>query len=49
VDWIQKGVGRARLDAIIDLADNWLNLTRLGLFVFTDNTHAVRLYGASGS
>jgi L-phenylalanine/L-methionine N-acetyltransferase len=47
-DWIQTGVGRALLDALIDLADNWLNLTRLGLFVFTDNTHAVRLYERVG-
>jgi L-phenylalanine/L-methionine N-acetyltransferase len=47
-DWIQRGVGRALLDAIVDLADNWLNLTRLALFVFTDNTQAIRLYERVG-
>jgi L-phenylalanine/L-methionine N-acetyltransferase len=47
-DWTGKGVGRALLEAMIDLADNWLNLARLGLFVFTDNTHAIRLYERLG-
>jgi L-phenylalanine/L-methionine N-acetyltransferase len=47
-DWTGKGVGRALLEAMIDLADNWLNLARLALFVFTDNTHAVRLYERLG-
>lgn len=32
------------MEAMIDLADHWLNLERLGLTVFTDNTHAIRLY-----
>jgi putative acetyltransferase len=47
-DWTRKGVGRALLEALIDLADNWLNLARLGLFVFTDNTHAIKLYERLG-
>jgi putative acetyltransferase len=47
-DWTGKGVGRALVEAIVELADNWLNLTRLGLFVFTDNTPAIRLYERAG-
>jgi putative acetyltransferase len=47
-DWTRKGVGHALLEAMLDLADNWLNLARLALFVFTDNTHAVRLYERLG-
>jgi L-phenylalanine/L-methionine N-acetyltransferase len=42
-DWTGKGVGRALLDAIVELADNWL-----GLFVFTDNAPAIRLYERAG-
>jgi len=47
-DWRGKGVGRALMEAMIDLADNWLNITRLGLVVFTDNTHAISLYKSLG-
>ena len=47
-DWGGQGIGAALMSAMLDLADNWLNLTRLGLIVFTDNTHAVRLYERLG-
>jgi putative acetyltransferase len=43
-DWQGRGVGTALMQAAIDLADNWLNLTRLELEVFVDNTPAIRLY-----
>jgi putative acetyltransferase len=43
-DWQGKGVGTALMEAAIDLADNWLNLTRLELEVFVDNTPAIKLY-----
>ncbi|MDY7103546.1 MAG: GNAT family N-acetyltransferase [Actinomycetota bacterium] len=46
--WGGRGVGRALLDEVIDLADNWLGLNRLGLTAFTDNTHAIRLYERVG-
>ncbi|GEA50912.1 acetyltransferase [Vibrio inusitatus NBRC 102082] len=39
-----KGVGTALLSQVIDLADNWLNLKRLELTVFTDNEKAIGLY-----
>jgi len=42
--WQGKGVGGALMTEAIDLADNWLNLTRIELSVYTDNERAIRLY-----
>jgi putative acetyltransferase len=47
-DWQGKGVGTALMQAAIDLADNWINLTRLELEVYTDNEPAIRLYKKFG-
>lgn len=47
-NWQGKGIGRRLMDAMIDLADNWLQITRLGLLVWTHNTHAIRLYEGYG-
>ncbi|MGX7826471.1 GNAT family N-acetyltransferase [Actinokineospora sp. 24-640] len=47
-DRARQGVGRALLGSMIDVADNWLNLTRLGLVVFTENTGAIQLYESAG-
>lgn len=47
-DWQGKRVGTALMQAAIDLADNWLNLTRLELEVFVENTPAIRLYEKCG-
>ena len=33
---------------MIDLADNWLQLTRLGLIVWTSNAFAITLYQEFG-
>ena len=46
--WQGKGVGTALMQAAIDLADNWLNLTRLELEVYSDNEPAIRLYERFG-
>lgn len=43
-----KGVGSALFETIIDLADNWLNLQRIELTVFTDNEKAISLYKKFG-
>jgi putative acetyltransferase len=43
-----KGVGTALLQAAVDLADKWLNLTRLELEVYIDNKPAIRLYEKFG-
>lgn len=47
-DYGGRGVGRALTEAVIDLADNWLNLRRLGLIVFADNPRAIGLYESFG-
>ena len=46
--WQGKGVGKALMQAGIDLADKWLNLTRLELEVYADNEAAIRLYEQFG-
>jgi len=46
--WAGKGVGSALIKAAIDLADKWLNLTRLELTVYTDNEPALHLYKKLG-
>ena len=43
-----KGVGTALMRALTDLADKWLNVTRLELTVFTDNERAIALYRKFG-
>ena len=47
-DWQGKGAGTALMQAAIDLADKWLNLSRLELEVFTDNEPAIHLYKKFG-
>ena len=47
-DWQGKGVGTALMAAVVDLADNWLNLTRLELEVYADNAAAIHLYERFG-
>lgn len=46
--WQGKGVGTALMQAGVDLADKWLNLTRLELEVYADNESAIRLYERFG-
>ena len=43
-----RGVGRALMAAMIDLADRWLQLTRLQLYVWEGNDAAIRLYESFG-
>lgn len=47
-EWQGKGIGKALMQAGLELADNWLNLTRLELEVYTDNEAAIRLYERFG-
>jgi len=47
-DWQGKGVGKAMMQAVVDLADKWLNLSRIELTVFTDNEPAIALYRKFG-
>lgn len=47
-EWHGKGIGAALMRAGLDLADNWLNLMRVELEVYTDNEPAIRLYERFG-
>lgn len=43
-----RGIGTSLMAAVLDLADNWLNLHRLELTVYADNERAIRLYERCG-
>ncbi len=43
-----RGVGTALMVELMNLADNWLNLLRLELFVYADNAAAIHLYNKFG-
>ena len=47
-DWQGKGVGTALMRAALDLADNWLGLSRVELTVYTDNAAGIALYEKFG-
>lgn len=43
-----QGIGSALMAAMIDMADNWLNVHRIELTVFSDNHKAQQLYQKFG-
>ena len=47
-DYRGRGIGRRMMEALLDLADNWLGLTRLQLTVNLGNERAIRLYTSLG-
>lgn len=47
-DWQGRGIGSALIAALIDRADNWMNVLRIELTVFIDNDAALRLYERHG-
>lgn len=47
-EYQRLGVGTELLTAAVSQADNWLNLLRLELSVFTDNAPAIQLYKKFG-
>jgi putative acetyltransferase len=47
-DYHGRGIGTALMAALVDTADNWLNLKRLELTVFVDNEPAIKLYKKFG-
>jgi putative acetyltransferase len=47
-DYWNRGVGSALMAALLDLADNWLDLKRVELEVFVDNAAAIHLYEKFG-
>jgi L-phenylalanine/L-methionine N-acetyltransferase len=46
--FVGRGIGSALLAEIVDVADNWLNIRRLELTVYTDNQAAIALYQRFG-
>lgn len=47
-DFQGRGVGAALMAAMVDLADNWLQLRRIELTVYEDNAAAIHLYEKFG-
>ena len=41
-------VGRALMEKLLDVADNWLMLVRVDLEVFAENERAIKLYESLG-
>lgn len=48
VPWQGKGIGTCLLAAVLDVADNWMNLRRVELTVYADNEAAIALYHKFG-
>ena len=46
--WHGQGIGSRLLGALLDVADNWMNLRRVELMVYTDNEPAIALYRKHG-
>lgn len=47
-EWWGKGVGTVLIDALLSLADDWLNLHRVELWVYAHNKRARTLYESFG-
>lgn len=47
-DWLRQGMGSQLLAAALELADNWLQVTRIELEVYKANQAAVALYQKFG-
>jgi len=47
-DFHRRGIGSALMAALIDVADNWLDLKRIELAVYVDNAPAIALYRKFG-
>lgn len=43
-----RGIGKALMLALVEVADKWLNLVRIDLEVWPDNERAVKLYESFG-
>jgi putative acetyltransferase len=47
-EYQRRGVGSALMQAAVDLAENWLNISRIELEVYTDNAAGLALYRKFG-
>ncbi len=43
-----RGVGKKLMEQLLDIADNWIMLTRVGLEVIVDNEKGLNLYKKLG-
>jgi putative acetyltransferase len=43
-----RGIGRAMMEKLLDLADRWIGITRVDLTVVANNTRAIALYEKLG-
>lgn len=48
LDWQGKGVGSRLMKAVLEVADDWMNLRRIELTVYADNEAAQGLYRKFG-
>ncbi len=46
--WQRQGIGSRLLAAVLEVADNWMNLRRVELTVYADNLPAIGLYHKFG-
>lgn len=42
--WLRKGVANLLMQELLNFTDNWLNIKRVELEVYTDNSAAIKLY-----
>lgn len=47
-DYQGQGIGKQLMEAVLDMADNWLMLVRVELTVYADNHRAIHLYEKYG-
>lgn len=47
-DFQGRGVGHALMTEMLNMADNWLNLLRVELMVWSENERAIKLYKRHG-
>jgi putative acetyltransferase len=47
-DFQGQGIGTELMTAMVDLAENWLNIRRIELQVYTDNEPGIALYKKFG-
>lgn len=47
-DWQNRGIGTKLIQSVLDVADNWMNIQRIELEVYIDNTAAISLYEKAG-
>lgn len=47
-DYQGLGIGKRLMAALVDAADNWFNLVRVELEVYSDNERAIKLYEQFG-